>query len=472
MTARTADYWKAEDLDTFNGVDWVAGARTIVPALPAPLPSALKRWSQEIQVTLDGMTTDNVIAAGYAAQPSSLPGGLREGTDPGTWIAGRPIAPGTGYVIDTYSPRPSAGELRSAGRDYPAPALANDLMLTIPIPGLLPGASSQVAFAPFYSHGAPTSTYPSPIANATGVLLSSPYGRAYALARRLAAQSRTPYAFVMAVQRYLSRGFTYSENPPVTSYPLATFLFTDRKGYCQQFSGAMAMLLRMGGVPARVAAGFTSGTLEDHRWVVTDTDAHAWVEVWFPRYGWVRFDPTPASAPARADQNTIPFAKPLPTPAADVSGALRREIGGGPGTRSAGHAAAGGGGLSAWLIVAALAMLALLAALGRVLVRAGGSAEQRLVELERALSRTGRPLADGVTLAALERRFASSPEAAGYIRALRLARYGGRPVTPSAGQRRALRLELGRGLGAVGRLRAMWALPPRPRWPGAGTRGS
>src|SRR5215213_5464543 len=55
----------------------------------------------------------------------------------------------------------------------------------------------------------------------------------------------------------------------------------------------MALMLRMLGVPARVAAGFTSGKREDGGWTVTDHNAHAWVEVWFPGYGWLPFDPTP-----------------------------------------------------------------------------------------------------------------------------------------------------------------------------------
>jgi D-tyrosyl-tRNA(Tyr) deacylase len=66
-----------------------------------------------------------------------------------------------------------------------------------------------------------------------------------------------------------------------------------KAGYCQHFAGAMALMLRLLGVPARVAVGFTSGTRRDGAWVVTDHDAHAWVEVWFAGEGWVPFDPTP-----------------------------------------------------------------------------------------------------------------------------------------------------------------------------------
>jgi hypothetical protein len=83
-----------------------------------------------------------------------------------------------------------------------------------------------------------------------------------------------------------------------------------------------------------------------------------------------------------------------------------------------------------------------------------------VAELERAMRRTGRPVADGVTLAALEQRFSASGHAVGYVRAVRLARYGGGDSGPTKEERRALRRQLAAGLGLLGRLRALWALPP------------
>ena len=67
----------------------------------------------------------------------------------------------------------------------------------------------------------------------------------------------------------------------------------------------MALLLRMGGVPARVSTGFTSGSLDakTREYVVRDLDAHSWVEVWYAGIGWVTFDPTPADAPPRSQPN-------------------------------------------------------------------------------------------------------------------------------------------------------------------------
>jgi hypothetical protein len=294
----------------------------------------------------------------------------------------------------------------------------------------------------------------------------SPYARAYGLARRLEAKARTPYAFVMSVRNYLSttHGFSYTQTPPQHQYPLASFLFTDKAGYCQQFSGAMAMLLRMGGIPARVAAGFTSGVYDKHsgRWIVADIDAHAWVEAWFPNYGWVRFDPTPATAPARGGAALEPILKKLPNGSTGSDAAQgRREAGNSVSAATKLHHHAGGGTSLWWLIPFGVALIALLAWVGRRVTRAHIARSDLLAELERALARTGRPLHDGVTLVGLEARLHGAPDAEAYVRTLRLSRYGGDARTPNAGQRRALRRELGRGLGFIGRLRALWALPPR-----------
>ena len=90
------------------------------------------------------------------------------------------------------------------------------------------------------------------------------------------------------------------------------------------------------------------------------------------------------------------------------------------------------------------------------------TSDELVAELERALARSGRPVAAGVTLASLERRFRTSPDAVGYLRAIRDTRFAGAAQLPTVAQRRALRAELRFGLGFAGRVRALWALPPRP----------
>jgi protein-glutamine gamma-glutamyltransferase len=465
VAAKTGDYWKAENLDVFNGIDWVAGTTTSGPALPPPSQASVARWTQSVRVTVTGMTTPDVIAPGEAGQPIGVSGGVLAGLDPGRWVAARELSPGSSYQVTSYSPHPSAAQLSHAGLAYPWTALSDDLALSVPGQYSLLDQYTQAIFGPFH---APTTAHllqggvPVHGPSISKLLADSPYAAAYVLAQHLAAESRTPYALVENVLRYLSHGYTYNQNPPLTNYPLATFLFKDKKGYCQQFSGAMALLLRMGGVPARVAAGFTSGNFNraTGQWDVTDIDAHAWVEVWFPHYGWVRFDPTPAVAPARGGQTSPGLAKILP----GGNGSLPAPISHGNGSSGAGSVSTrhgSGSSTTPLLIVPALAILVALGLLGRTLLRPAPDTDDLLAELERALARTRRPLQAQTTLAALEHRFRDSAAAAGYIRALRLIRYSGAEQKPTAHGRRALRAQLRDGLGVSGRLRALWALPPR-----------
>jgi LPXTG-motif cell wall-anchored protein len=479
------DYWKAEDLDTFNGTSWVAGLPP-QPTLPQPSGDALARWTKTLHVSIVGMTTADVIAAGDASQPAStVPGGLQQGADAGTWQSGTPMGPGTNYAVSVYSPQPSPHELATAGPGYPTSLLANYLTLDLPLsaPGIAQGAA-PVLFPTFHSAGAPSvpsgvlaPSRPAAKRSARGAravpngaiartqIDLSPYAHAYALARRLAAKAKTPYAYVMSVRNYLSaaHGFSYTQTPARHQYPLASFLSNDKHGYCQQFSGAMAMLLRMGGIPARVAAGFTSGTYDKQsgRWIVTDIDAHAWVEAWFPNYGWVRFDPTPASAPARGGTAIAPILKPTSGSSGVDAAQGRRDAGNSASSAPTLHHHTGGGTSPWWLVALGIALVVLLAWLVRRLTRSHLARSDLLAELERALARTGRPLQAGMTLVGLERRLHSSPDAEAYVRTLRLSRYGAATGAPNAAQRRALRRELGRGLGFIGRIRALWALPPR-----------
>ena len=480
-TQADRDYWKAQDLDTFNGYSWVAGAASAQP-LPEPSGDALARWTHTLHVSIVGMKTSDMIAAGYANQPSPVvANGIGPGTDEGTWQTASPMGPGTSYTVSAYSPHPSNHELATAGRDYPTGVLTDYLTLQLPVgPASAGGTAVPITFPVFHTHHTPrVSLGVAPVPRgilapprksvatiAADTIRLSPYAQAYALAHRLAGKARTPYAFVMAVRNWLTQahGFSYTQTPPRHSFPLESFLFTDKQGYCQQFSGAMALLLRMGGVPARVAAGFTPGTYDKKSgsWIVTDIDAHAWVEAWFPSYGWVRFDPTPTTAPARGGSAIEPILKKLPGGAAGVDAAQgRREASSAAAAATALHHRGGGGTSLWWLIPLVIALIALVAWVARRLIRGHIARTDLLAELERALARTGRPLHDGMTLVSLERRLHSAPEAEAYVRALRLSRYGGGAGTPNATQRRALRRELGRGLGLIGRIRALWALPPR-----------
>jgi transglutaminase-like putative cysteine protease len=115
-----------------------------------------------------------------------------------------------------------------------------------------------------------------------------------------------PYEAVRRIHAYLtdrSQGFVYSlaTEPGTSGDDLVDFLRLKR-GYCEQYAGAMAVLVRAAGVPARVALGYTPGTEQpDGTRLVTTDDAHAWVEVFFDDIGWVPFDPTPIGNGRAAD---------------------------------------------------------------------------------------------------------------------------------------------------------------------------
>ena len=473
VQAKQPEYWKAEDLDVFDGYGWTAaqGQASGAPAqsgldraqLDSAQPKQAAGWSQTIKVTIRALRTTTLIAAGEATNPQHLAGPAMPGASPGTYTAAGYLGPGESYMVTVYDPDPTTTELQHAGTAYPG--LESELTLHLPdTPVLRVGAAarSTIAFPPFHAKESIDRASANP--SATTLLDASPYARAYALAQTLARRARTPYDFVLSVMRYLSvsNGFSYDQSPPASAYPLQTFLFGDKLGYCQQFSGTMALLLRMGGIPARVSAGFTTGSYDfaTHEYAVTDTDAHDWVEAFFPPYGWVRFDPTPASDPARGVNSA----------SSSVSGDIatgkptlsQRNASGTPGA-TAGSTANRGGSSEPILIVLALVVGVVLLVAMAAFTRRGGEVgpEQLLDELERALRRCGRPIGDGVTLAALEQRFRASPDAAAYVRAIRLARYAGGAELPTAQQRQALRAQLSAGLGVTAVVRALWAVPPQ-----------
>jgi transglutaminase-like putative cysteine protease len=118
-----------------------------------------------------------------------------------------------------------------------------------------------------------------------------------ALARDFAGDAPSDMARARAIERHLRRDYTYTLDLPdrKTSDPLADFLFTRKRGYCEYFASALAVMLRSQGIPARLATGFQSGVFNpvSGLWLVRASDAHSWVEAWIPGHGWCIFDPTP-----------------------------------------------------------------------------------------------------------------------------------------------------------------------------------
>ncbi len=119
------------------------------------------------------------------------------------------------------------------------------------------------------------------------------------LAHSLTQSIRRPYEKIRTIEQYLKENYRYSLEVEASAKeaPIDDFLFTQKKGYCEQYATAMVLLLRAVGIPARLVTGFLAGEWNPYGqyYIVRNSDAHAWVEAWFPKSGWVRFDPTPTS---------------------------------------------------------------------------------------------------------------------------------------------------------------------------------
>jgi hypothetical protein len=118
------------------------------------------------------------------------------------------------------------------------------------------------------------------------------------LAAQITSKFSNEYDKAANVELYLKTHYSYTLDltGPRAADPLANFLFVTRTGHCEYFASAMTILLRAAGVPARYVTGFLPGEYNDlgGDYIIRQSDAHAWVEVYFPSYGWVTFDPTPA----------------------------------------------------------------------------------------------------------------------------------------------------------------------------------
>lgn len=120
-----------------------------------------------------------------------------------------------------------------------------------------------------------------------------------ALAAQITARQTTPYDKAVAMEGYLRShfGYTMDLSGPPQNDPLSYFLFQKRAGHCEYFAAAMTIMLRTQGIPARYINGFQTGEYNDVAGdlVVRASDAHSWVEAYFPGFGWLTFDPTPPS---------------------------------------------------------------------------------------------------------------------------------------------------------------------------------
>jgi hypothetical protein len=145
--------------------------------------------------------------------------------------------------------------------------------------------------------------YPTAIRN-TYLQLPTIDARIPELAAQITQRDSNPYDKARSIEGYLHShyGYTLDLSGPPQADPLAYFLFQKRAGHCEYFAAAMAVMLRTQGIPARYINGFQTGEYNDVAGdlVVRASDAHSWVEAYFPGFGWLTFDPTPPSNDERS----------------------------------------------------------------------------------------------------------------------------------------------------------------------------
>ena len=214
-------------------------------------------------------------------------------------------------------------------------------------PGDTYSVSSLLSVATAHELRASATNYPEWVSG-PNLYIGQPNGRILTLARQIVdeAQASNPYDKAKAIEAWLRKNITYNEAisaPPPNVDPVEWVLFDAREAYCTYYATAMIVMLRHLGIPARLAAGFSQGEYDADigRYVVREREAHTWVELYFPDYGWIEFEPTAAEAPYNREgddlaqpqqenadpQPTIsPTASPTPTPTPPPTEAGREQI--------------------------------------------------------------------------------------------------------------------------------------------------
>jgi transglutaminase-like putative cysteine protease len=290
-------YWRSRVFDNYDGGRWSSAAGIRLTDPEAPLDIAQDTFSTAARVPVQQQFTMGLSASRLiytAPQPLrvDLPtrSDLSYATDQSMIISVirpmRVLYEGEDYTATSMMSNATADQLRRAGTDYPQWV--------------------RDTYSPYFP---------------------SVSGRTIQLGQQIVAEAgaTTRYDQAKAVETWLRANIAYNEviaQPPDGIDPVDWVLFDIREGYCNYYASAMVVMLRSMGIPARMAAGFAQGTWDEaeRAFVVRERDAHTWVEVYFPGYGWIEFEPTSAQAPLnRGDQIAVPEGQPptntpLPSP--------------------------------------------------------------------------------------------------------------------------------------------------------------
>ena len=379
-------YWKAGVLTVFDGSHWVSSPATqanyhATDAIGIPTSEETSKELHpdnpsditQVGFTVESLADFRLLSTGQPLRytlTSPIDASL---TTDGSVIATGDLPRGATYTVRAYSPNPKPKQLAEVGNAFPT-SVAQSVVVNraaIPVWGR---ATKKRTLVPIDSRliAASNQAWHASGADEPGT---------------------SEYGAVVALESYFhGKQFHYDQTPPVGPGPvLAYFMLHSHRGYCQMYSGSMALVLRLHGIPARVAYGFTEGSQTQNGYKVTDRDAHAWVEAFFPKYGWIPFEPTPtrnlpevqASTTNASWVRSIGDQKNASQFGIQSHQLRRRLVGADPHVTNPGHghgssgggapgvvaARAGGHSFFLWAISAAAILIAVLAAVKLVAVR-------------------------------------------------------------------------------------------------------
>ncbi|NUM43853.1 MAG: hypothetical protein HUU38_04035 [Anaerolineales bacterium] len=262
-------YWRSHAYDVYDGRTWTQTSPddittihrepgNVLFEIPTPPGEPLPRAGEEtfVQTFYIVQSLPNLLFVGGQPRQLFLAADEIVMDATGGFRVGEPLAPGAVYSAISARQEVDPATLRTAGTAYPPDLLSDYTQL-------------------------PATVTP----------------RTRQLAEDLTRTALTPYDKATALRDYLLT-IPYDYFPPPqapNTDAVDQFLFVDKRGVCEQYASALVILLRLNGIPARLVAGFGSGTYNQITgyYEVRASDAHAWVEVYFPGSGWVPFDPTP-----------------------------------------------------------------------------------------------------------------------------------------------------------------------------------
>jgi len=270
VRAPQAAFWRGQAYDTFDGTTWTAsrtGTNDIWGSLAFDIPdlgAKEQTWVPSprlLQTFYVQKEQPNIAFAAYQPMQLYFPASKASVDEYLSIRTPIMLDPGLVYSVVSEVPDATPALLRRANRELP-PGMGNYLQLPPELPQRVVDLAHQI------TDGQPTA-----------------------------------YDKVMAVQNWLKANATYNLNIPPDPPGVDAvdyFLFVRRQGYCEHFSSAMAVLLRAVGIPTRLAVGFGSGERNPFTgyFEVRESDAHSWAEVYYPRVGWIEYDPTHAVPPA------------------------------------------------------------------------------------------------------------------------------------------------------------------------------